>query len=239
VTALQRSAVVLTAEADAVSTPTRQWRWLIALEVLGVLASPLAVVMVLGAPVMLRDTIIDPSFYKGLMQHGPTLLDWFGSADYFYFWTRVGFTLPGRASFLGFGPVGGFFVFRYVLALILVAPTYLLVRRLHSRTMALLTAPVLLASPVVLTALGTDYVDGAALCYFGGAIACLVMPTTSRRARLLSLVASGVLLSFAVYTHLNTILVIPCLLAAYAVVSWREGVRRLVGMHSSSPVSSS
>jgi len=74
-----------------------------------------------------------------------------------------GFLVPGRISYLLFGGVPGFVVFRYVLALIAIIPTYILLRRVYSRVVGVIGVIVILSCPVIILAWGTDFPDSAAV----------------------------------------------------------------------------
>jgi hypothetical protein len=75
---------------------------------------------------------------------------------------------------------------------------------------------VVLSSPVIVTAWGTDYPDAAVVSYALGAMACLAMP--SPRWRRAWLAASGVLATLAVWSHLVAIPLVAAALAAWLVV---------------------
>ncbi|MGA8922169.1 MAG: hypothetical protein WB682_03415, partial [Candidatus Dormiibacterota bacterium] len=111
--------------------------------------------------------------------------------------SRVAFLIPSRLSYLLFGAVPGFVVFRYVLALIAVVPAYLLLRRLYGRSAGAVAAVVILSSPVVITAWGTDFPNSAAISYLTGGLACLAMP--SLRHRTAWLAGAAVLFTMAVW----------------------------------------
>ena len=92
---------------------------------------------------------------------------------------RVGFLVPARLAYLAFGAVGGFFTFRYVLALVAVVPLYLLCSRTYGRWAGAAAVAVVISSPVFVTAWGTDYPDSAAISYLTAGLCALVMPAAS------------------------------------------------------------
>jgi hypothetical protein len=127
---------------------------------------------------------------------------------YFRWGTRPGFLVPGRLAYLMFGTVPGFFAFRYVLALIATVPAYILGKRTYGVGVGALAVCVVLSSPVVITAWGTDFPDSAAVSYMLGGLACLVMPGPAGEVRRRWQLAAAVLLTAAVWSLATTALLV-------------------------------
>ncbi len=140
---------------------------------------------------------------------------------------RAAFLVPGRIAYLLFGALPGFVVFRYLLALIAVVPAYLLLRRLYGRSAGAVAAIVILSSPVIITAWGTDFPNSAAVSYLVAGLACLVMP--SARHRMAWLAVSAVCCALAVWSIATSAPLVVVTIAVYAAVRWwreREHIYR-------------
>jgi hypothetical protein len=168
-----------------------------ALEAALLLAAPAAVFLGLRVRPMAASTMIDPSFYTAYLQNGRELMDRFGPG-YDYYWVRAGFIVPARVLWWLLGTLGGFYTFRYLLALVAIVPAYLLFKRLHGALAGWIAVLVVLTCPVVLTAWGSDYPDAAAVSYLVGGIACVLMPAGRRWPWTL---AAGALFALAVHSQ--------------------------------------
>lgn len=139
---------------------------------------------------------------------------------------RVAFLVPGRISYLLFGAFAGFVVFRYVLALVAVVPTYVLLRRLYGRVAGAVGVIAILSSPVIITAWGTDFPDSAAVSYLAGGLACLAMP--SMRHRTAWLAGAGALMTMAVWSFASSAPLVIVTVGIYGLVCFRRDRSRLV-----------
>ena len=130
--------------------------------------------------------------------------------------SRVAFLVPGRISYLLFGGLPGFIVFRYVLVLVAIVPTYLLLRRLYGRWAGAVGGIVILSSPVMITAWGTDFPDSAGVSYLIAGLACLAMP--SSRHRRWWLVGSAAFFTMAVWSIATAAPLVIVTVAIYGVI---------------------
>jgi hypothetical protein len=190
-------------------------RWL---EALGVALSPAVAALVLRLRLMAPAGIPDPTMHTIYIVDPHQMLtryaNWWPPAVQLRESARVGFLVPARLAYLAFGAVPGFFFTRYALALIAVGPVYLLLRSLYGRPAGVAGILVVLSSPVVVTAWGTDYPDSAVVSYAIGALACLAMPCAPRWRRAW-LAAAGVLLTLAVWSHGTAVALVGAALVGY------------------------
>lgn len=206
-------------------------RWAGALEALGVMLSPAAAAYVLRLRLMAPNVLADPGVHTAYIVDPRDLFTRFAGIlaqdGILREGSRVGFLVPARLAYLAFGPVPGFFVTRYVFALIAVAPVYLLLRRLYGPPAGVAGMLVIFSSPVIVTAWGTDYPDSAVVSYAIGAVACLAMPC-SQRWRRAWLATAGVLLVLTVWSHGIGVPLVAATIAGYLgvrLVRDRAGLR--------------
>src|SRR5260370_31849130 len=209
--------------------PPRRSAWL---EALGVALSPALVALVLRPRLMAPSDLPDAGMHTTYIVDPPDVFTRFTAA---YSATaglreggRVGFLVPARLAYLLFGPVHGFLAMRYALALVAIAPVYLLLRRLYGRPAGVAGILIVLSSPVMVTAWGTDYPDSAVVSYAAGAVACLAMPCSPRWRRAW-LAAGGALLVTAVWSHAVAVPLVAATLAGYLGVRLVRDRTGLVG----------
>ena len=128
---------------------------------------------------------------------------------------RVGFLVPGRVFYLLFGAMPGFFVYRYVLALIAIVPVYLLLRKLYGRWAGVVGIVVIMSSSVVVTTWGSDYSSSAAISYMTGGLAALALSWEERRWAKVWLLGAGCLFTMAVWSNGVCFLLVGATLVSY------------------------
>src|SRR5262249_53085083 len=201
-------------------------------EALGVALSPVVAALVLRLRLMAPSVLPDPGIHtSSIVDPGQVFTRYaaaYAASGRLREAARVGFLVPARLAYLSFGAVPGFLAFRYVLALVAVGPVYLLLRRIYGRPAGVIGVLAVLSSPVVVTAWGTDYPDSAIVAYAAGALACLAMPCTPRWRRAW-LAAAGVLLTLAVWSDGDAVLLVAATLVCYAGVRLMRGRAGLPG----------
>lgn len=191
------------------------------LEVLLVGISPLVLFFVLRLRPMAPGVMPDPSMHTAYIidprdffaRFTSELLPRAGTRE----GARVGFLIPARLLYLCFGAVRGFFVFRYLLALVAVVPSYVLLRRLYGRAAGAAAIVILMSSPVLVTAWGTDYPDSAVVSYMTAGLACLAMPCREQRRRTW-LALAAVMLTLAVWSSVAAAPLVVATMLVYVVL---------------------
>lgn len=118
-----------------------------------------------------QNGFLDPYFYTGYIHNFKELLARYGLT---YYSVRFGMIVPAQWFSALFGPEGGYFTFRYALALIAGIPLYYTVKRRFSQPVAVLTVAGLLTSPYFARALLWDYPDAAGVPFLFAAV-CLFL----------------------------------------------------------------
>jgi len=192
------------------------------LEGAALLVSPFAAVFGLRITVMSPPDLNDPAMHTAFVINPSDVFARYTAVlaptDRLREGARVAFVVPARLSYLLFGPVPGFLVFRYVLALIALVPAYLLLRRLYGRIAGAIAVIVILTCPVIILAWGTDFPDSAAVSYLIGGLACLAMPSV--RYRFAWVIGSAVLLTLALWALATSAPLIIVTLAVYTRIMW-------------------
>ena len=112
----------------------------------------------------------DSSFYLSLGRWGAEVTDRAPIPS--YYWTRLGEIVPLRLLTGAFGTWPGLTIYRLILLLLIVAATYIALRRVTGRWAAAFLTCAVSLSTVVLSFLGNPYLTGAAMAGTAVVIAC-------------------------------------------------------------------
>ena len=135
----------------------------------------------------------DSSFYASLGLFGDEVTD--RSPFPSYYWTRLGVIAPVRALTEVFGTWPGFAIYRMLLLLLIVAGSYLILRRYTSALSATFLVAITSLSTVVLSYLGNPYLTGSVLAGTVVLIACAMAKTKA------SSVIAGIALGWLVMVN--------------------------------------
>jgi hypothetical protein len=140
-------------------------------------------------PVNQRGTL-DPYIYTGYIHNFTDLIHRFGLK---YYSVRFGLILPAQMAVALAGPAGGYFLLRYLLALIFGVPLYALCKRYAGAPVAVYIYTAALTSPFVARMVLWDHPDASGGPFLSAAICLFLMG----RGRTLFHLAAGLCLGMA------------------------------------------
>src|SRR5262245_10203975 len=163
---------------------------------------------------------LDPYVYTGYIHNFADLFDRYGTT---YYGVRFGMILPAQLTVALFGPIAGYFVFRYVLVLLAGVPFYVLLKQRYGLLPAATMYVLWLTSPVVARAVLWDYTDASGVMYLFAAI-CLFSIEHPKR-RLLD-TGAGISAAMAIHSNVFAIALLSIFFVTYAAlwVWWERGL---------------
>jgi hypothetical protein len=180
-----------------------------------------AVLLLLGLPwvLALNNNIwlfdlhftIDPWVYLGFMLHLPEYLSTYYHT---YYSTRLPWLLPGHLTFSLLPPLVAQYVLHIGFYYLAIFSLFWLLQRLFDRRTALLTATMMGCYSWFLTAIGTNYVDGAGIAYYSATAWMVVLATQTQRWRIFAFL-SGVFGGLTIFCNLTWASLIPPLIFLY------------------------
>jgi len=135
----------------------------------------------------------DSSFYATLALFGDDVTD--RAVETSYYWTRLGYIGPVRLLTGILGPWNGFAAYRSILLLVIVAASYVIMRRFTTRSTAVFITTVIALNTVMLSYLGNTYLTGSVLA---GTTAMIAIALTDRR---WAAIAAGVVAGWLVMVN--------------------------------------
>ncbi len=153
------SAYVVTVNGAAVGGGARTRWWRAATDPLIILGMSVFSAFLSGSRQWAGFNSPDSEFYASLALFGSDVTD--RAIEPAYTWTRLGYVAPVRLLVTVGDPWVGFAIWRFILILVIVASTYLLVKRASNRALAVGVALFASLNTMVLSYVGNPYLTGA------------------------------------------------------------------------------
>lgn len=216
----------MTTAADA-SSPRSQ-RPLVA-ELAFLIACPGLAFWLMSFSPVVQNTYLDPYFYTGYINNFVDLVERYGIT---YYAVRFGLIIPAQLATVIFGSTVGYFVLRYVLALVAGLPFYVLIRQRYGRPTAAAMFCLLMTSPYLARTVLWDHPDASGVPFL---FAAMCLYSIEHRQQWLLYACAGACAGMAIHSNVFTIAPLAAFVGASEAVglAWaggfRQPLRRLLG----------